>query len=261
MAGSSDKIPKKIEKVESWMFRVSGENPALLFSVSILLVIGFIFSLLNLYIFLLFFIGGVVYVRLQHTQYMGNAVRVHSNQFPEIYEIFKSYAIKLGIPKAALYIVQDPYLNAYTIGMLQCSIVLTSALIEQFSPEEISFVIAHELGHFKAGHTKITTLINPIGVNNVFAYFIFGFWDRKTEYSCDRCGLILTRDIDNAISSLIKLSVGGELFKKLNIKGYATQVKKAIESPIKLSEIFVSHPLTINRIEQLIVFWRESFVE
>ncbi|MCL4389875.1 MAG: M48 family metallopeptidase [Patescibacteria group bacterium] len=216
-------------------------------------------SLINLYLLVIAVIVGLVYIRLQQAQFLGNALRVHEDQYPELFSIFKHHAQLLGIHRASLYIKQDPYPNAYTIGVTSCSVVLTSALAEQFSSRETSLTIGHELGHYKAGHTKISSVLIPLGTGNTFSNLIFGFWQRKTEYSADRCGLILTKDIDAAITSLLKLTVGSKFFEKISLPGYLTQMKSAGGASFKFSEMLVDHPLTTNRIRSLLLFWRENF--
>ena len=247
-------------RVETWMFRVPHEHLALFFTLLVLFLISLFLYTFNIYVFLLVLLGAVIYVQLHQAQFLGNAVRVHKNQYPDIYETFRNQATKLEISKASLYIIQDPYLQAFTLGITSCTVVLTSALVEQLNQKELDFVIGHELGHYKAGHTKLSTLFTPIGSNNVFSGLIFGLWNRKTEYSCDRCGLITTRDIDSAISALIKLSIGKKLFKKLDIKGYVSQIKTAEKRSVKFSELLGDHPLTTNRIKNLMLFWKEDFV-
>lgn len=254
------KIPAHNEQVEAWMFRVPYEHFALLITLFVLLSISFLLYTFNIYVFLLLLIGVIVYVHLQQAQYLGNAVRVHKNQYPEIYDSFSNHAEKLGVSRASLYIIQDPYLQAFTLGITHCTVVLASALVEQLSKEELEFVIGHELGHYKAGHTKLSTLFVPAGSTNVLSELIFGFWNRRTEYSCDRCGLILTKDIDSAISALIKLALGGRLYKKINIKGYVAQIKTAERRAVKFSELLGTHPLITNRIKNLMLFWKEDFV-
>lgn len=250
----------EINKVETWMFRVPHEHLAFLLSLAILLGISLFFYIFDVYFFLLILFGVVIYVRLQQAQFLGNAIRVHKDQYPDIYEVFRSQATKLETPRASLYIKQDPYLNAFTLGLTSCTVVLTSALVEQLNQKELSFVIGHELGHYKAGHTRLSTLFIPIGNNHVLSGLIFGLWTRKGEYSCDRCGLILTKDIDSALSALIKLAVGKKLYEQLNIKGYVAQIKTAEMSSVKLSEFLISHPLITNRIKSLMLFWRENFM-
>jgi len=248
------------QQVEAWMFRVPHEYFALFITLLILFAISFFLYTFNIYIFLLFLFGVVIYIQLQQAQFLGNAVRVHKNQYLNIYDTFKDQAARLGISKASLYIIQDPYLQAFTLGITSCTVVLTSALVEQLNQEELNFIIAHELGHYKAGHTKLSTLFIPLGSNNVLSNLVFGLWNRKAEYSCDRCGIILTKDIDSAISALIKLAVGEKLYKRLDIKGYVAQIKTAERSSVKISELLVSHPLITNRIKSLMLFWKENFV-
>lgn len=250
----------KIQEVRPWMFRVEGEYFALILSILFLLLIGFVFSTIDIYILTFLVVGAIIYVQLHQAQYLGNAIRVHKKQFPKIYDIFQEYARRLGISRGSLYIKQDPYLEAYTLGITSCTLVITSGLIEHLSEKELNFVIGHELGHYSANHTKISTLVSPVGSNNIFSNFIFGFWNRKCEYSSDRCGLVLTKDIDSSVSALIKLAVGKDLFEQLDMDGYIDQIKVSGGTITSFSEMLSSHPLITNRIKRLLTFWRENFV-
>lgn len=248
------------QQIRPWMYKVASETPALIFCILLLLLISYIFSLFNLYALIGLVVIGLIYVRLNQAQYIGNAIKVHNYQFADLYDIFKNQAKRLNISKAGLYIKQDPEMNAFALGITRCSIVLTSALVEQMNQKELSFVIGHELGHFKAKHTIISTLINPLGTGNVFSSLIFGLWQRQTELSADRCGLILVKDIDVAISSMVKLSVGGKLYSQINMQGYISQISKSNDATVKLSEILLDHPLTTTRIRKLYIYWKEHFI-
>jgi len=245
--------------LKSSYFRSPNEFIALLFSFGLVLIVGYLLSLLNVFVLIAFVIIGLVFFRLLQARLIGESIRVHEEQFGDIYRDFKDYATQLGIRRAALYIRQDPTLNASTIGLHTCSVVLNSALVEQLTKEELNFVIAHELGHYKAGHTLISTLLMPVGSNNPYSSLIFGFWNRKAEYTSDRCGLLVTKNIDSAISGLLKLALGSKLFKNFNVEGYVAQIKKAQNSDMNWGELIGSHPLILNRIKQLTVFWKENF--
>jgi Zn-dependent protease with chaperone function len=247
------------QDVKAWMFRSKNEFLSLFFSIALLLVIGIILSTINFYMVVGLFFAGLIFIHLQQAQYLGSAVRVYESQFPKIYKEFVNLARLLRIRRATLYIKQDPNLNAFTLGVNKCTVVLTSALVEQLTPQELKFVLAHELGHFKAGHTFISSLINPIGMNNILNTYVFGFWQRKAEYTADRCGLVLTKDVNSSISGLIKLSIGGALYKSMDIQAYATQVSKSDGIAVKLSEMLSDHPLITNRVRNLLSFWKESF--
>ena len=143
-------------------FRVKGEYLALFWGVTLFLVFGIIFSSISFSLFVFLLIVGLVQIRIDQARHLGNSIRVHNTQFPEIYTVFKEYAEILGIEKANIYITQDPYLNAFTLGINTCTVVLHSSLVEQLSLKELKFVIAHELAHFKLGHTKISSFIKSI---------------------------------------------------------------------------------------------------
>jgi len=254
------------QSIQPWMYRSPNEGLVLFITLCVLVAVGWLFLNLNLYIF----VGGVVFaivgIHIQQTQYLGSAVRVYSKQFPEIYELFKAHATKLEIAHASLYIRQDPTLNAGTTGINRCTVVLNSALVEQLSLKELSFVLGHELGHYQAGHTKLSSIFSPLGsaggnLIGMVSNMLFGHWQRLTEYTCDNCGLVVTKDIDSAVTALIKLAVGKSLFDKLDMEAYIKQIKRSQTSAVRLSEALglSTHPLTANRITNLISFWKENF--
>lgn len=248
-----------VGSIKTWMYRAPGEYFALFISLLFIIGVSYIFYYINWFVFLILVVGAVVYVQLNQAQYLGNAIRVHRKQFPELYDIFVEYSKRLGVSKAALYIKQDPYLQAYTLGLTSCTLVLTSGLVEQLSEKELNFVVGHELGHYAAGHTKISTIVTPVGSNNIFSNLFFGFWKRKCEYTSDRCGLALTKDIDNAISALVKLAIGKKLYERMDIEGYVAQIKASDKIIVRFSELLGSHPLITNRVKSLIVYWKKSF--
>ncbi|MFA6249895.1 MAG: M48 family metallopeptidase [Candidatus Shapirobacteria bacterium] len=247
------------KRLEAWMYRAPNEHFALIVSIFLLIIFGLIFSSINFIVFLFLLILGLIYIQLTQAQYIGNAVKVTPSQFAELYDVFNCHTERLNINSANLYIKQDPYLNAFTVGLGTCSVVLTSSLVEQLSLSELDFVIGHELGHFQSGHTVISSLINPLGGTNPLGFLIFGIWSRVAEYTSDRAGLILCNNIDSAVSSMIKLSVGGRLFGRFNAADYVDQIKSSKDASVKFSETLLSHPLTTNRIRRLLQFWRESF--
>lgn len=248
-------------KIKASSFRVDGENLSLLLTLIISLTIGLAFIKLNLWITIGLVILGFIYIKLQQAQLIGNALEVKESQFSELYEIFKSHKERLGLKNVNLYIRQDPQPDAFTIGFPRASIILSSALVENLSLEEISFVIAHELGHVKASHNIILTFINPLGNGIPGGSLIFSFWQRKAEYSCDRCALILTKTIEPAIMCLLRLSIGLDLGKKINLGIYKEQLVNSSHNAVRISELLFDHPLTTNRINKMIYFWKENFIK
>lgn len=137
---------------------------------------------------------------------------------------------------------------------------MASFLVENFTDEELKFTVAHELGHVKAAHNIILTFINPLGSKVIGSALIFSFWKRKAEYSADKCALIITKNLDAGVSSLLKLTVGLKLAKKVKLESYKEQLINSKTNVVAISEWLFDHPLTTNRISRMVHFWHKNFI-
>lgn len=245
--------------IETWMFREKNELFILVLTLLIVVTAGIALFNISFKVTLVALIFGYLYIKLQQAQLIGNALAVNEVQFPDIYKVFDEYKRRLQMQKVNLYIVQDAQPNAFTIGFPTASIILHSALVENFTKEELDFVIGHELGHVKASHNVILTFINPLGSGVFGASLLFSFWQRKAEYSADRCGLILQKKVEDAIASQLKLAVGLHLASKVNLSSYKQQLIGSENNIVKISEFLSDHPLTTNRVNRIINFWKENF--
>ncbi|MCP4809398.1 MAG: M48 family metalloprotease [Proteobacteria bacterium] len=90
-------------------------------------------------------------------------------------------------------------------------VLLSSSLLEGFTPAELQYVVGHELGHHVYGHHAI-----PLGALVAHAKDLprrlvlrAHTWQRHAEISADRAGLLCCDgDLTGAASSLFKLSSG-----------------------------------------------------
>lgn len=241
------------------MFREKGEILYLVLTIVIISTLG-VWGVENYpYISVSLMIAFFLLVKLEQAQLIGNALEVNELQFPHLFKSFEMYRKQLGIKHANLYIKQDPYPNAFTIGFPKASIVLSSTIVRELSEDEILFVIAHELGHVKASHNVILTFINPLGNGIWGASYLFSFWQRKAEYSSDKCALILTKKLEPAFTALLKISIGPSLMKDINVAQYKEQIIGSNNKVVGLSEWLSDHPLTTHRVKSMIKFWKRSF--
>jgi len=85
-------------------------------------------------------------------------------------------AFTLGFPLSDLRVIdsssRSAHSNACFIGFpWKKSIVLFDTLIEQASIEEVEAVVAHELGHWKGGHSWRTMLLTQIHLGYTYCLF------------------------------------------------------------------------------------------
>ena len=144
---------------------------------------------------------------------LGNATCVTAELLPEVHRAFERCLLILGIPDrlGSLFVQQSSDYNANVLGDgYRFDVVVNSSLVQDFSTDELRFVLGHELGHVAFGHSgvRVDELLNreePIQANE--AMMLFG-WSRASEISADRVGLLCAGNLMTATSALFKTSSG-----------------------------------------------------
>ena len=236
--------------------RVSGEIRALLFAFFLVFFAALFVFQISIWIVILAILFQLFYVVISQKQLIGNSVLISEKQFPDLFKISEENAKELNIRFPNIFVTQNPFLNAFTIGFKQpYSIVLNSALVESLSRDELDFVIGHEMGHIKFGHAKYLSFISPVGSGIPFISWLYASWQRRGEYTADRVGYVLTHKIRPAISAMIKMSVGSKLSRIVDIDEIIKQIDKGQRGLLtKSGELFLTHPYTTNRIIELVEF-------
>jgi len=189
---------------------------------------------------------------------LGRSIKVGPNQFPRVHKLAVRCAETLGIATPTLYITNSPVMNAATYGTNDDSFIMVhSALVDQFSDEELLYVIGHECGHIHNNHVVyLTTLHLLTRVASVFVKWIvdpammaLSTWSRSAEITCDRAGLLCAKNIDVATRSLARLALGSsKLYDELNIEAFVAQHEEAKASVGRYAELRQSHPTLPKRV-------------
>lgn len=134
----------------------------------------------------------------------------------------------LGVRKPRVYVRNSPFTAAYVTSVGDQSIlVLTSGLLKLYAdrPDELRFVIGHELGHLKCQHIRLKTAAYgilkalqeidtsaiPTSYQRVAPTLALGrllSWSRESEISADRAGLLCCQDPEAATQALLRLLHG-----------------------------------------------------
>ncbi|MFQ5632936.1 MAG: M48 family metallopeptidase [bacterium] len=247
--------PPKPDRLPPDFFRVPGETLNLIFSIGVSLFVLLVLLHVTFGLILLGVAGAVVMVKLKQSQLLGQGIKVSETQLPEVYEAVKIASRRLAMDQPDVYVIQSQEINAYAMGVIgKKTVVLHSKTIECMRKGELISILGHEFSHILCGHTKWIALTSSarfvrIPLVSMVLDFIFLFWSRKAEYTCDRGGIIASEDLNASMTSLIKLSVGEHLFKKLDLSELLSQ-KEALDSDIfsRLSEKMSTHPYIIKRI-------------
>ena len=209
--------------------------------------------------------------------FLSSSVRVSEKQFPEMHNMLEEACRVLDAPEVPeLYVTQNPVLNAGAIGVKKPFIVVNSSILKTLDSKETLGVVAHELAHILSGHvlykTLLWLLVNlsilflQIPVSAVILQGIIAAlreWDRKSELSSDRAGLLVTQEPAEAYTTLMKLAGGGDI-EQMNIDEIFAQAEEydrggdLLDGVTKLFNLIgQSHPFPVLRLRE-IHHWAED---
>ncbi len=183
--------------------------------------------------------SGMLRERQHRLLYLASAARVGPRQFADLDALLDECVDVLDAPaKPELFVMQSATTDTFTIGMDKPFIVISSGLYDLMTHEELRFVVGHELGHALSGHAVYRTMMmhlmrlaRSFGVVPVGGWALRAIvaalleWQRKSELSGDRAGLLCSQDLDTAIRVEMKLA-GGSALDKLDSEAFLAQARE-----------------------------------
>ncbi|MGD2252772.1 MAG: M48 family metallopeptidase [Anaerolineales bacterium] len=197
--------------------------------------------------------------RSHHNNLISKAHLVTPQDDPQLSNLVQDCALRLKARSFRTFIAPGKALNAYTFGLSQPQVVVYAGVVRMMDTDELRFIIGHELGHVRLGHTWLNSLLGGMaGIPSpylaaVLLHFAFRWWNRLCEYSADRAGLMACGKLEKAASALIKLEHGASA--ALTAEGWQRAIRR-IEAEddhleYNLREMLSTHPMTVRRLEAL----------
>ncbi len=166
---------------------------------------------------------------------IANKIRLSQTQLPNLYNILPPICETLGIKEPEFYLEMDPYPNAYTSGDTITAITLTSGLVDMLNEDELIAVVAHECGHIACRHVLYGTMAQLLldGTSKIVnaisrpMQIALAYWMRRSELSCDRVALLISKNPQTIQNLLIRIAGGpSRITKNINVEEYAAQSKE-----------------------------------
>ena len=201
----------------------------------------------------------------------GSNVKVTSKNYSKIYDYLQYACEILDVAEPDLYLQWGYDVNACTIGSDHPIIILNSGLFDLCDDDEIMFIIGHELGHIKSNHMlyhmmaqAINGIIDAVPGGSIVAapvQYALYYWDRMSEFTADRAGLLCCQNAKAVIRAFIKMSglpkseygnidthsfiEQADKFKDLDYEGILNKAMKVITIANQ------THPWSVMRVAQL----------
>jgi heat shock protein HtpX len=97
-------------------------------------------------------------------------------QYQQLHNIVETLAIGEGIPKPAVYVIDDPSPNAFATGIApdKAAITFTTGLLAIMNREEIEGVASHEMSHIKNHDIRLLLIVSTmIGMAAILASILW----------------------------------------------------------------------------------------
>jgi len=198
-------------------------------------------------------------------------------QFQQLHNIVEALAIGAGLPKPAVYVIDDPSPNAFATGRdpQHAAVTATTGLLQMMNREELEGVIGHEMSHVRDYDVRLLLICSTlVGLAALIASFAFRgaftvrgrdsaqvalialalglvfsviAWivgplmqlalSRERESLADAAGVELTRNPAGLLSALRKLAANDQPLQKYN---HATAAMY-IDNPLEHHEHWFNH--------------------
>ena len=196
--------------------------------------------------------GLVVYRQLTRAGTRGSAVRLSPRQFPDIYAVKDDFARRLNLRRdPEIYLMSgNGALNAFAASTFGYDfVVIHSELFSntyEKNKDALAFIIGHELGHLRLGHTRLWYQLSTAYVDRV--PLLGEFLSRAREFSCDRHGAYL---VPRGEEGLVLLAAGRYVYKEVDVGDLLEQARRFRGFWPTLAQLPQSHPFTVRRLKVL----------
>jgi Zn-dependent protease with chaperone function len=208
-----------------------------------------------------FFLVGMAYyyTRQHHQELLRGARLVTPSTEPALSPVIQEAALRLQPEPVQFFVAKNRALNAYTFGLSTPKVVvLHSGLFPALDRDEIQFIIGHEMGHVRLGHTVVNSLVGglagipPSYSAAVLMQLALLAWSRACEYSADRAGLLACGSPEKAISTLLKLEAAKTGVSPGGLQQMLGEIERRDDHWLdSLNEMASTHPMGVRRIRQL----------
>ena len=133
------------------------------------------------------------------------------NQYRQLHDVVEAMAISAGLPKPAVYVIDDPSPNAFATGVSpnKAAITATTGLLQIMNRQELEGVISHEVSHIKNYDVRLILIVSTlIGFAGLLAGLLwrYAFFMRPRGRDAQQITLLIV--VAGALLTVVAVLVG-----------------------------------------------------
>jgi Zn-dependent protease with chaperone function len=203
------------------------------------------------------FVLGLLYIfvrQLTRAASRGGSVLASSHQFPEVEAMKHEAAVRLGFRRRRepeIYVTAgNGVLNAFAASAFGHDFVVVHSdlfanTLEQ-NQRALRFIIGHELGHIRLGHTRLWYQLS-VAFSSLIP-LLGPYLSRLRELSCDRQGAWYEPEGGDG---LVLLTAGRYVYRQVQLRDLLDQARRNVGFWNTVAQLQLSHPFTVRRVAEL----------
>lgn len=195
------------------------------------------------------------YIESVRKESLASSVRIDQQLFPTLHQVVENVRERIfpDVPVEA-YIKNSSEFQAvcFPSNNSACLLSLSSALVSIHRPEELAFVIGHEIGHYAMSHhaypkpEQAQTRIEKLNILSI---------SRATEITADRFGLLSVQEPEHAHRAILKMVSGlDDTFIRFDVAAYLQQARELYNQGGSEYSLLSTHPICATRLRALLYF-------
>lgn len=208
--------------------------------------------------------------KMKQADFLGKTVKVTEKQFSEVYKLLKELSAKANIDIPDVYVFEDYYYGVESFGISKPWIEISAKTIQDFTNEELKFVLAREFYKIADGVTRQKTMMEqrfknirqlaPVAPNEVeqIAKISFYHWYRLVNYSADNYGYLMCKSVKSSVSAILMMVLNSRMLsEQVDIKefiGQASEINKLDDTVYRYTKADEAIPYAPHRIQNLLAY-------
>jgi Zn-dependent protease with chaperone function len=172
---------------------------------------------------------------------LAGAVKASQKEQPLVHSLVARCAERLHVTPPTVYVAAlNRGREAHTLGTDdEHYVVLSGGLVDELNEAELTDVIGRQCGRIQNQHVLPSTALFYLEhfasryVRWIVAPALAALrsWGRRAEVTCDRAGLLCTRDVDVSAAALTKSGVGPEYVEALRVFAESEYFRAMMKQP------------------------------
>lgn len=233
-----------------------------------LLIVAITFATFGLFVLYLLLIFGIFWLvmKVMIASYLGNLVKISSQNFPEIRDMIRDSKEYFGYDGyVTAYIIPESQYNAYIVPLLRKNVILIDAEVISSAKDtgEVRWIIGRFIGALASKHYRflwLEAVLNSAEKFQVLNLLLYPY-ERSVQLSGDQLGLVMIDgDLNVATRTMCRIMAGGKVGGHISVEGVLEQHLEMRGSFFGwIAKCLSPFPHNTQRMANLVRFAREFY--